>query len=79
MPLPGTSFDIDSEFLSIQDSCLRETVKTKEAKDTERNNFLIFSVMSFAFSPKVFFLTQLNYFTLSCFLTEFKQLEIGKI
>lgn len=34
MPLPGTPFDIDSEFPSTQDSCLRETVKNKEAKDT---------------------------------------------
>lgn len=81
MPLRGTLFNTDSELLSAQeDSCLRETGTRKpRGKEYRKNLFshILYNVLYF--QSEAFFLTQLNYFPLSCFLPEFKGLEIGKI
>lgn len=56
MPLPGTSFNIDSEFLTTQEgSSVRETGSRKQrGKGYGKKQFLVFSIMFFAFDLKFF-------------------------
>lgn len=61
MPLLGTLFNTDSEFLSAQeDSCLRETGTRKpRGKEYRKNRFSHFFYNILYFQSEAFFLTQI--------------------